>query len=73
MNIEIRLRSLEARKAAKKGVFVVMELEDGIITINGKKMLEYNSVDEAVTHLERMYDNPAIISWRRSEKEEIEI
>ena len=73
MNIEIRLRSLEAKRAAQKGVFVIMESEDGYITINGEKRIEYNSIDDAVESLEARYNNPAIISWRRSETEEIEI
>ena len=70
MTIELRLKSLEAKKASKKGVFVVWVWDDGLAhtRINGEDRT-FNDIDEAIATLNAMYDDPLVITWGRSETE----
>ncbi len=63
MSIEIRLKSLEARKAAKNGVFLVEVFSNGVasyVTAKGKKKV-FNSANEAKAELYRKFEDPCII------------
>ena len=63
MNIEIRLRSLEAKQSAKNGVFLVEAFSNGVasyLTPKGKRKV-FDSVDAATAELNKKYDNPVII------------
>lgn len=62
INIELRLRSLEARKASRNGVFVVFGLPDGTAQAHGaNKMLLFDDMEDATETLHSMYDDPVVI------------
>ena len=65
MSIELRLRSLEARKAAQNGVFLILPENDGTVsftTKKGKKMC-FRSAEEAKEAIYNKYGEVVIIIW----------
>lgn len=63
MNIELRLKSLEARKSFDNGVFLILPNDDGTVfftTKKGKKKL-FPCVEDAAAAIYSKHANPVII------------
>ena len=65
MNIELRLRRLEAEKVARNGVFLIAPDDNctwSFTTLKGKKKY-FATVEDAIEAIHKKYGNPVIIVW----------